>query len=251
MFLNKCSIDERMWCTRIKKNNYGVIWNTKHTHHDGFSLRNCSSLRVEHTPSFLISLSLLGILVVAFVLVLVLLLSCRIFLKVRVILLRIWALPREVCQLPIIVVGIVIVVALWGWGMKARGIRQSWLCKSCSWSDKWLLPSLELWWMIWITGMVNRVINNFLALLVATRKLEGHILLLTLLCLWYSSSEAMAILTASWQVALGQVIIIIWILEFRPLIPRLEFWGAWGGCVPAGAPNSKPWRSKGWMGRHP
>jgi hypothetical protein len=94
-----------------------VICNRKHTHHDGLSLKNCSSLCVENTPSFLVSLALLGILIVALilvlVLVLVLMLSCRSFLKVRVVLLWVWALPREVTWLPTIVAWIV-VVALWG-----------------------------------------------------------------------------------------------------------------------------------------
>jgi uncharacterized integral membrane protein len=98
-----------MQCTKIKKHNYGVICNRKHTHHDGLSFRNCSSLRVENTPSFLVNLALLGILIVALILVLILLLSHRSFLEVGVVLLWVWALPRDVSWLPTIVAGIVIV----------------------------------------------------------------------------------------------------------------------------------------------
>jgi hypothetical protein len=60
-------------------------------------------------PSFLVNLALLGILIVALILVLILLLSHRSFLEVGVVLLRVWALPRDVSWLPTIVAGIVIV----------------------------------------------------------------------------------------------------------------------------------------------
>jgi hypothetical protein len=103
-----------------------VICNRKHTHHDGFSLRNYSSLRVENTPSFLVSLALLGILIVALTLVLILLLSYRSFLEVGIVLFRVWALPQEVTWLSTIVARIV-VVTLRGWGTNVRGIRLSWI----------------------------------------------------------------------------------------------------------------------------
>jgi hypothetical protein len=75
---------------------------------------------------FLVSLALLGILIVALILILILLLSSRSFLEVGVVVLQIWALPREVTRLSIIVAGIV-VVALRGWGTNARGIWLSWI----------------------------------------------------------------------------------------------------------------------------
>jgi hypothetical protein len=103
-----------------------VICNRKHTHHDGLSLGNCSSLHVEDTSSFLVSLALLGILIVAPILVLILLLRHRSFLEIRIVLPWVWILPREVPRLSIIIAEIV-VVALQGWGTNARSIRLLWI----------------------------------------------------------------------------------------------------------------------------
>jgi hypothetical protein len=86
-----------------------VICNRKHTHHDGLSLRNGSSLCVENMPSFVVSLVVLSILITAPTLVLILLSSHRSFLEIRIVLLRVWTLPREVPCLSTIVAGTVVV----------------------------------------------------------------------------------------------------------------------------------------------
>jgi hypothetical protein len=91
-----------------------------------FSLRYSLHLSVEDSSRLLLQFAFLSILIIALILVLVLLLSCRSFLKVGVVLLQVWALPREVSWLPTIVAGIV-VVALWGWGTNAKGIRLLWI----------------------------------------------------------------------------------------------------------------------------
>jgi hypothetical protein len=85
-----------------------VICNRKHTHHDGLSLENYSSLHVEDTSSFLIRLALLGILIVAPILVLILLLRHRSFLEIRIVLSWVRTLPREVPRLSTVVAGIVV-----------------------------------------------------------------------------------------------------------------------------------------------
>jgi hypothetical protein len=77
-------------------------------------------------PSFLISLVVLGILITALTLLLILLSSHRSFLEIRIVLLQVWTLPREVPRLSTIVAGTV-VVTLRGWGMNVRGIRLSWI----------------------------------------------------------------------------------------------------------------------------
>jgi hypothetical protein len=103
-----------------------VIGNKKHTHHNRFSLRYSLHLSVEDSSRLLLQFAFLSILIIAPILVLVPLLSCRSVLKVRIVLLRVWALPREVTRLSTIVAGIV-VVALRGWHTNARGIRLSWI----------------------------------------------------------------------------------------------------------------------------
>jgi hypothetical protein len=105
-----------------------VICNSKHTHHDGLSLWYCSSLHVEDSSGFLLGLALLGILIIAPLLVLVLLLGHKSFLKILIVLPRVWTLPREMPCLSAIIAGIVNdIVALREWGTNAMSIRLTWV----------------------------------------------------------------------------------------------------------------------------
>jgi hypothetical protein len=111
-----------------KKHNYRVICNRKHTHHNGLSLWNSSSLHIKETPSFLLDLTLLNILTTDPMLVLLLLLRHRSFLEIWIILPRIRTLPREMSWLSAIVARIVIsIAALSDWRTNARGTRLLWI----------------------------------------------------------------------------------------------------------------------------
>jgi hypothetical protein len=85
-------------------------------------------LHVEDLSGFLLGIALLGILIIAPLLVLVLLLGHRRFLKILIVLPRVWTLPREMPCLSAIIAGKVIdIVALREWGTNARSIQLVWV----------------------------------------------------------------------------------------------------------------------------
>jgi hypothetical protein len=152
-----------------------MISNREHTHHNRFSLWNCTCLSVEYTPGLLLlTLTLLNIQIDILALRLLLLRygSSRI---IGIVLPWIRAVFGEVAWLSTIVAGKVM-----GYGSlvsNTRGIRLLWILRGCSRTEKRLWPSLVLRWMISWAEMVLRVVDKLLALLNATRRARQHLLL--------------------------------------------------------------------------
>jgi hypothetical protein len=151
-----------------------MISNREHTHHNRFSLWNCTCLSVEYTSGLLLlTLTLLNIQIVILALRLLLLRhgSSRI---IGIVLPWIRAVLRKVAWLSTIVAGKV--MGYWSLVSNTRGI---WLlCKlwGCGRTEKCLRLSLVLWWTISWTKMVLRVVNKLLALLNAARRARQHLL---------------------------------------------------------------------------
>ena len=80
---------------QIEKHNYRMIGDRKHTQHHGFPFWNLPSLSIENPPRLLFIFALLSILVIVLVLSLTLLLISGSLLKIRIVLLRIRTIPRE------------------------------------------------------------------------------------------------------------------------------------------------------------
>ena len=108
MLYDKGSIDERMRCTKIKKHNYRMIGDRKHTHHHRFSFWNLSGLNIEHPPRLLFIFALLSILIVVLILCLTLWLIARGLLIIWIRLPWIQTFPREMTSLATIEIGILI-----------------------------------------------------------------------------------------------------------------------------------------------
>jgi hypothetical protein len=152
-----------------------MISNREHTHHNRFSLWNCTCLSVEYTSCLLLlTFTLLDIQIVILALRLLLLWygSSRI---IGVILPWIRAVLGEVAWLSTVVAGKV--MGYWTLISNTRGIRLLWILRGCGRTDKRLRPSLVLRWTISWAEMVLRVVDKLLALLNAARRARQHLLL--------------------------------------------------------------------------
>ena len=160
-----------------------MISNMKHTHHDGPPCRYILSIGIEHSARLLLKFSFLSNLISILILTLLLLLTSRSALKVRIVLYRIRAFMRVVSRLDTTIISWTIVL---GSGItNTRGIRLMWIWKSYSRSDKCLLPRLELWWTKRRAKVINGMIHYLLALSIATKRTNCHTLhILLFLCLF-------------------------------------------------------------------
>jgi hypothetical protein len=151
-----------------------MISNREHTHHNRFSLWNCTCLSVEYTFGLLLTLTLLDIQIVILALRLLLLRygSSGI---IGVILPWIRAVLGEVAWLSTVVTGKV--MGYWGLVSNTRGIRLLWILLDCGRTDKRLRPSLVLRWTISWVEMILRVVDKLLALLNTARRARQHLLL--------------------------------------------------------------------------
>ena len=109
-----------MRCARIKKYNYRVIGNRKHTHHHWLPFWNFSSLNIEHPFCLPFIFALLSIPIVVLVLCLTLLLIGRGLLIILISLLRIRTFPGEMTEPSTIVTWII--VTLGHWSIATRSI---------------------------------------------------------------------------------------------------------------------------------
>ena len=101
-----------MRCTRIKKYNYRVIGNRKHTHHHWLPFWNFPSLNIEHPSCLPFILALLSILIVVLILCLTLLWIDRSLLIIWIRLPWIRTFPREMTRLATIETGILVTLGV-------------------------------------------------------------------------------------------------------------------------------------------
>jgi hypothetical protein len=152
-----------------------MISNREHTHHNRFSLWNCTCLGVEYTSCLpLLTLTLLDIQIIILTLRLLLLWYGSSWI-IGVVLSWIWAVPWEVAWLSTVIAGQV--MGHWTLTSNTRGIRLLWILLGCGRTNKRLWPSLVLRWMIRRAEMILRVVDKLLALLNAAWRARQHLLL--------------------------------------------------------------------------
>jgi hypothetical protein len=152
-----------------------MISNREHTHHNRFSLWDCTCLSVEHTSGLLLlTLTLLNIQIVILALRL-LLLWYKSSGIIRIVLPWIRAVLGKVVWLTTIITGKV--MGYRSLVSNTRGIRLLWKLRGCGRTEKRLRLSLVLRWMISWVEMVLRVVNKLLALLNAAGRARKHLIL--------------------------------------------------------------------------
>jgi hypothetical protein len=140
-----------------------MISNREHTHHNRFSLWNCTWLGVEYTSHLLLfTFTLLDIQIIILTLRLLLLWYESSWI-IGVVLPWIRAVLGEVAWLYIVIVGKV--MGYWALTSNTRGIRLLWILLGCGRTNKRLRPSLVLRWMIGRVEMILRVVDKTLTLL--------------------------------------------------------------------------------------